>query len=209
MEHIARKRFIQALCVLTISVFIVACASGRLRSDYDTEVDFSQYKTYNFFEKAGPRDSEYRSFFSDYMTTAISREMEARGYVKSEDPDLLVNFNGMLQEKTRVTTTPAPMMGGAGSMMGGNVWGWDSYYGYRDGFYDPWLDYGYATETHISQYTEGTFNIDLVDSKRKKLVWEVVGVSNISKRDLAELEETVNRGVPLYFEKYPFKAGSE
>jgi len=180
--------------------FVVGCASSsNIRSDYDPSVDFSRYQTYNFFTDAGPRDTEYRSLFSQYMIAAISREMEARGYTKSENPDLRINFNGILQEKTRVTTMPSPMMGGMG--MGG-------YYGYRGGFYDPWSGYGYAQETHVSQYTEGTFNIDLVDATLKRLVWEVVGVSNISRRDRSELEETVNRGVAKYFANYPFRAGS-
>jgi len=136
------------------------------------------------------------------MVAAISREMGARGYVKSDDPDLLVNFNGMLQEKTRVTTTPVPTMGMTG-------WGSDSYYGYRSGFYDPWSNYGYATVTHASEFTEGTFNIDLIDAKRKKLVWEVIGVSDFSQKDREKLEERVNEGVPAYFAEFPFRAGSD
>jgi hypothetical protein len=120
--------------------------------------------------------------------------MELRGYTLSDDPDLLVNFNAILREKTDVRTTPAPMYGG--------------YYGYRGGFYDPWMGYGYAQETHVSQYTEGTFNIDLVDARKKKLVWEAVGTGRISQKLLDELEERVNIGVAKYFEKYPFTAGS-
>jgi len=71
-----------------------------------------------------------------------------------------------------------------------SMWGFDNYYGYRSGFYDPWMDYSFATETHVSEYTEGTFNIDLVDARQKKLV------------------ETVNRGVPHYFATFPFTVES-
>ena len=180
-----------------IAMAASGCSSNNIRSDYDPSADFSQYETYNFFSDAGPDDTNYQSFFSQYMTAAISREMEARGYRKSDDPDLLVNFNAILKDKTDVRTTPAPTMGmGMG------------YYGYRGGFYDPWMGYGYATETHVSQYTEGTFNIDLVDARRKKLVWEAVGVGRVSQKDLDELEERVNEGVPKFFATYPFRAGS-
>ncbi len=171
------------------------CSGNNIRSDYDPSVDFSQYETYNFFADAGPDSTNYQSFFSTYMVAAISREMEARGYEKSDDPDLLVNFNARLRDKTDVRTTPAPTMG-----MG--------YYGYRRGFYDPWMGYGYATETHVSQYTEGTFNIDLVDARRKKLVWEAVSVGRVTDKALEELEERVNEGVPKFFATYPFVAGS-
>ena len=185
------RRLLRVLSIIAMSMVATGCASDNIRSDYDPSVDFSQYSTFNFFEDAGPESTNYQSFFSKYM---ITREMEARGYTLSDDPDLLVNFNAILREKTDVRTTPAPMYGG--------------YYGYRGGFYDPWMGYGYAQETHVSQYTEGTFNIDLVDARRKKLVWEAVGTGRISQKLLEELEERVNIGVAKYFEKYPFTAGS-
>ena len=188
------RRLFSIATILAVAAFASGCAGDPIRSDYDPTADFSQYETYNFFADAGPEQTNYQSFFSQYMVAAITREMEMRGYTKSADPDLLVNFNAILQEKTDVRTTPAPMYGG--------------YYGYRGGFYDPWMGYGYGTETHVSQYTEGTFNIDLVDARKKKLVWEAVGTGRISQKMLDELEERVNAGVPKFFAKYPFTAGS-
>lgn len=185
---------LKTVALVAITALAAGCSSGNLRSDYDPEADFSQYRTYNFYMDAGPEATNYQSFFSQYMVAAISKEMDARGYVKSDDPDLLVNFNGILQEKTDVRTTPAPMRGG--------------YYGYRGGFYDPWMGYGYATETHVSNYTEGTFNIDLVDARKRKLVWEAVGKGRVSQKDLEELEQRVAEGVPKFFATYPFVAGS-
>jgi hypothetical protein len=188
------RKILAITSVLAIAAGASGCASDNIRSDYDPTADFSQYKTYNFFADAGPEDTNYQSFFSKYMVEAISLEMDKRGYVKSNDPDLLINFNAILQEKTKVTTTPAPAAGG--------------YYGYRGGFYDPWGGYGYAEQTHVSQYTEGTFNIDIVDARQKKLVWEAVGQGRVSQKDLEALDETVYEGVPKFFEKYPFTAGS-
>lgn len=188
------RSYLNLLAILAVGAVASGCATDNIRSDYDPTADFSHYKTYNFFDDAGPEETYYQSFFSQYMMVAIAREMELRGYEKSNDPDLLVNFNAILREKTDVRTTPAPMYGG--------------YYGYRGGFYDPWMGYGYAQETHVSQYTEGTFNIDLVDARKKKLVWEAVGTGRISQKMLEELEERVNAGVPKFFAKYPFTAGS-
>ncbi len=188
-------RIVRTVAVLGVISLATGCgSSGKLRSDYDPTADFSQYRTYNFFADAGPEATSYQSFFSNYMVVAISKEMEKRGYVQSDDPDLLVNFNARLQDKTDVRTVPSAPMGG--------------YYGYRGGFYDPWMGYGYATETHVSQYTEGTFNIDLVDARKKKLVWEAVGVGRVTDELLENLEERVYEAVPQFFETYPFVAGS-
>ena len=189
---------------LILGLAIIAlggCASGpKIIYDYDHSANFGAYRTYNFMEGAGPDTGDYQSFFTRYMIDAITIEMEKRGYTKSDNPDLLVNFNAVLQDKAKVSTSPAPMTGG---YYGGG------YYGYRGGYYGGWgPSYGYATETHVSQYTEGTFNIDIVDNARKQLVWEAVGVGKVTEDALENLEQGVREGVPNFFAGYPFVAGS-
>lgn len=189
-------RITNIIFFLFTGYILAGCSSGpNILSDYDQNAPFGTYNTYNFMEDAGPQGSNYQGFFSQYMVAAITIEMEKRGYVKSDDPDLLLNFNAILQEKTKVTTTSAspPMMGG--------------YYGYRGSSYGAWGGYGYGTETRVSQYTEGTFNIDIVDAKKKQLIWEAVGVGKVSQKALANLEEGVKKGVPNFFAHYPFQAG--
>lgn len=193
----SQVRLIYSAALLLMVATATGCASSaNIRSDYDPSADFGTYTTYGFMEGAGPDNGDYQSFFSKYMIEAITVEMEKRGYTKADDPDLWVNFNAILQDKTKVRTSPAtppPMMGG--------------YYGYRRGYYNAWGGYGYGTETHVSQYTEGTFNIDIVDNKRNQLVWEAVGVGRVSEKALENLEEGVKNGVPKFFELYPFRAG--
>lgn len=183
------------LGLIGLITLVSGCASGPdIRADYDKTADFSQYRTFNFYSDAGPDGTEYKSFFSRYMIAAITNEMQARGYTLADDPDLLINFNAILRDKTDIRTTPsAPPMG---------------YYGYRGGFYDPWYGYGYGTDTHVSQYTEGTFNIDLVDAREQKLVWEAVGVGRVTEEAIEELETRVPAGVAEFFSRYPFVAGS-
>jgi hypothetical protein len=185
----------RSFVVLLLVVFASGCASKpKLRSAYDDTVDFSQYSTYNIYADAGPESDSYQSLFSQYMVTAINKEMQDRGYTLSDAPDLLVNFNANLQDKTKVTTSPSMGMSGG-------------YYGYRGGYYDPWGGYGYGTDTHVSQYTEGTFNIDLVDPARKMLVWEAVSVGRITDDTFDNLQQKVMEGVPVFFNLYPFRAG--
>jgi hypothetical protein len=186
--------------MILLTVFLFAgCSSGAdIRSDHDPAADFGGYKTYNFLDGAGPDHGNYQSFFSKYMVAAITIEMENRGYVKAQKPDLLVNFNAVLNDKTKVTTSPSMNSG---------------YYGYRGagyggyGGYGGWGGYGYGTDTHVSQYTEGTFNIDLIDAERHQLVWEAVGVGRITDKFTENLEQTVMQGVPVFFQNYPFVAG--
>ena len=139
-----RKRFARKLPAITAALLIAACMTGcasgsKIRSDFDHNAAFIQYHTYNFYTDAGPESTNYQSLFSQYMVTAITKEMDARGYEKSDDPDLLVNFNAVLRDKTKVTTRPATVS-------------YRGYYGYRSGYYDPWFGYSHswATETHVS-----------------------------------------------------------
>ena len=188
-------RPVRLFVILLFVIGLAGCSSsGTLRSDYDHGADFGAYKTWNFMEDAGPDYEGYESLFTQYMLEAITLEMDKRGYVKSDDPDLLVNFNAFVQDKTKVSTTSAP------PPMGG-------YYGYRGGYYGAWGGYGYGTQTHVSQYTEGTFNIDIVDANRQQLVWEAVGVGRITDDTRENLRQKVIEGVPRFFALYPFVAG--
>jgi hypothetical protein len=182
--------------ILLIFASLAGCSSsGTLRSDYDHGANFGAYQTWNFMEDVGPDYQGYESLFTQYMLEAITIEMDKRGYVKSENPDLLVNFNAYVQDKTKVTTSPS-----ASAMHGG-------YYGYRGGHYGAWGGYGYSTETRVSQYTEGTFNIDIIDANQHQLVWEAVGVGRITDKVRKNLRKTVMEGVPNFFALYPFVAG--
>ncbi len=188
---------VKLFVVLFLGFTLGGCTSGpNILSDHDRSAPFESYSTYNFMEGAGLDENAYQSFFSTYVIDAITVEMENRGYTKSDNPDLLVNFNARLQDKTKVRTTsaPPPMHGG--------------YYGYRGSYYGAWGGYGYGTETHVSQYTEGTFNIDLVDNKTRQLVWEAVGVGRVTEKKLNDLENVVRTAVTNYFLLYPYQAGA-
>lgn len=181
--------------VSLIAALLAACASGpQIKSDYDRTVDFSQYNSYGFFSPLGIEGPNYSTIYGSVFREAISREMEARGYTRSEQPDLLINVSARLEDKTRVTTTSDPF---------------HTYYGYRRGFYDPWYGYGWGTTTHVSQYTEGTVNIDVVDAKAKKMVYEGVAVGRLKEnRTGEEIRQAINSAVARMFEGYPARAGS-
>lgn len=177
-------------------MFLTACSSGpKIESDYDHTIDFSQYKTYGFFSPMGIENPNYSSIYGSIFRDAISKEMNSRGYRMSDNPDLMINVSGRLQQKTKVTTTSDPYMGGG-------------YYGYRRGAYGTWGGYGYGTQTHVSNYTEGTVNVDMVDRAEKRMVWEGVAVGRVNeKKSNEETREAIYSGIQEMFAGYPFRAG--
>ncbi len=190
-------RFLRVIPAMMIIALMAACASStNIKSDYDRSVDFSQYKTYGYYSPMGIENPNYSSLLGQMFRDAIDAQMLKRGYVKSSSPDLLFNVSARMEDKTRVTTMSNPgMYGGSG------------YYGYRGGMYDPWGGYGYGTSTHVSQYTEGTINIDMVDPKLKRMLWEGVAIGKVQDKKNDNLREDIMTGVAEMFEGYPFRAG--
>jgi len=183
------------LIALLAALVLSACSSGpEIKADYDPSVDFSEYRTFNFYKPMGIENPNYSSLLGQMFRESITRQMEQRGYTLSDDPDLLMNVSASLEDKTRVTTYNDPMMGG--------------YYGYRRGFYDPWYGYGYGSSTHVSQYTEGTVNVDMVDADARRMVWEGVAVGRVDEdQSNEEVRAAITEGVAEMFNAYPFRAG--
>lgn len=179
-----------------VAILLASCASKpTIETDYDHTIDFSKYTTYGFFNPMGIENPNYSSIYGSIFRDAISKEMESRGYKMSDNPDLMINVSGRLQDKTKVTTTSDPYMGGG-------------YYGYRRGAYGAWGGYGYGTTTHVSNYTEGTVNVDIVDRNLKRMVWEGVAVGRVNEKNTNdETRANIYSGIQEMFAGYPFRAG--
>ncbi|WP_368931444.1 DUF4136 domain-containing protein [Achromobacter xylosoxidans] len=177
----------------SLVTILAACASSpAIKSDYDHQADFSRYRTFGYMSPLGTDKAGYSTLLTERLKDATRGQMEMRGYVyNAANPDLLVNFNGKLQQKTQVTEAPPPPMG--------------PYYGYRSGFYGGWPGYGWGDTVY--QYTEGTLNIDLVDARRKQMVWEGVAVGEVQNPDTATSSQNIDKAVAGIFAKYPFRAG--
>ena len=188
------KLFRVILVLITFALMTACASSTKIHSDYDHSVDFSQYKTYGYYSPMGIENPNYSSLLGQMFRDAIDTQMKQRGYVESSNPDVLFNVSARMEDKTRVTTTSDPMMHGGG------------YYGYRGGMYDPWGGYGYGTSTHVSQYTQGTVNIDMVDPRMKRMLWEGVAIGRVNEKN-DNLREDVMTGVAEMFAGYPFRAG--
>ncbi len=190
------NRFSRIVILASIAVVLASCASKpTIESDYDHTIDFTKYKTYGFFNPMGIENPNYSSIYGSIFRDAISKEMESRGYTQSDKPDLMINVSGRLKHKTKVTTTHDPYMGGG-------------YYGYRRGRYGAWGGYSHGSSTYVSNYTEGTVNIDMVDHELKRMVWEGVAVGRVSeKKTNEETRANIQAGIQEMFSAYPFRAG--
>ncbi|WP_116811200.1 DUF4136 domain-containing protein [Steroidobacter cummioxidans] len=170
--------------VMIAVALLAACASKpTIRSNTDPAADFSKYQTYGFFDEVTGRAPAYDSFATRYIKAAIDREMQLRGFKKSDNPQLLVNIHVQTKEKVQVTEMPT----------GGG------YYGYRYGMYG----WGAGVSTTVDNYTEGTLNVDVVDNATSRLVWEGIAVGRINDKARNNPEPAINEVVRQVFERFP------
>jgi hypothetical protein len=181
------------VAAILATVALAGCESGpEIRADFDKTADFGKYRTYGFVTQGGTDAGQFRSLATQLLQAAASREMEARGYKRAENADLVINFKGKLEEKTDIESTPAPYYGPG--------WGYRGYYG------APWGGYG-GTEVTTRRYNVGTLVMDVVDREKRQVVYQggIEGV--VTKEMLQNREATINKAVGGLFDRYPFVAG--
>jgi hypothetical protein len=157
-----------------------SCASVSVNSDYDKNVDFSQYKTYAY-HKSGIDKVEISDLDKKRILRSIDEVMAAKGFTKSDNPDLLINFFTKAREEVNVNQFNAGW---------GYGWGWG------------WNPYFYGGHATAYRSTEGTLYIDIIDAKKKEMIWQGQGVGNLTK-DVEKKDEVIKEFVTRILEKYP------
>ncbi|TVZ41628.1 uncharacterized protein DUF4136 [Alteromonadaceae bacterium 2753L.S.0a.02] len=170
-----------------LTLFLAGCSSSPTTSMTDPEVDFSQYKTYGFIEHPKTDEAEYETLITSFLKSAAKTEMEKRGFSYSENPDVKLNFSVETEEKIRAHTTPSMGMG----------MGYDPFY---DVYYDNWR---VSHQTHITQYTEGRLNIDVIDVAKRKLVWQGTTKGRLTQKALENPQESITDAVAEVFTVFP------
>lgn len=166
---------------IVLLVLMTSCAAINVNNDFDKNVDFSQYKTFAFY-KPGVDKVEISDLDKKRILKSIELEMRAKGFVKSETPDLLVNFFTKSREQVDVNTF-------------NNGWG----YGWGFGW-NPWMWGG--NQASVTRITSGTLFIDLIDANKKEMIWQGQGDGEIFKNQ-SKKEERIQEFVTEILKQYP------
>jgi hypothetical protein len=179
--------------VLLIFVFFIsACNSVKVVADYDMKTDFTQYKTFAFYKK-GIDKAQISDLDKRRILKAVEAELMAKGFTKSETPDLLVNIFTKSQKKVDIYNN---------NFYGAGFYGAGLYGGWYGGWY-PWY-YGPNYGMQISEYTEGTLFIDLIDAHKKELAWQGIGSGGLSTSgNVPKKEERIKEFVNQIMAQYP------
>jgi Domain of unknown function (DUF4136) len=157
--------------------FAGALLAQQVKTDYDHNVSFSQYKTYSW-EKVQTKDA----LLVDRIKSAVNGALAAKGWTE-------VPTGGDVEvfaiETTQDQQTLDTFYNGFG---GGRRWG------FGGGF-------GNATTT-VETYKVGTLVIDLFDAKTEKLIWRSSSSDTLS--DKADKNtKNLDKGVKKMFQHFP------
>jgi hypothetical protein len=172
---------------ILILIFIVAgCAPAlKVSYDYDKTSDFASYKTFMFTD--GAKNFAINELNRNRLLEAITSELAKKGITPSDQPDLLVDLKGRIENKTEATATNT-----------GGYYGGGYRYGWGPGFS--------TTQINVENYQVGTIFIDLIDAKVNRLVWQGRGERTLDENASPEArDKRISQGVTDIFYYYPPK----
>ena len=193
-----RYRFLlSSIAILLGSLLLSACSSGlQVRSDIDPTADFSQYRTYNFFEPMGIESGYNSPVFGEHYRASIGNELARRGYRVSDEPDLLINVTIRGDDHVRMQSFSRPYMTGG-------------YYGRPGGAYaGSAVGVGVSVGGGASVVTEASVFVDFVEFKQRRVVWQGVMVVKVNDKVALQLRDAIYTSVNKVLEQYPHTAGN-
>jgi hypothetical protein len=166
-------------------LFVSACSSTRVQTDYDHQADFGSYSTFAWYQTTeqdrGPTNGP-NQMVDGRIRRAITENLRAKGFspIEGNKADLLVTYYTSLNSQMRFHTT------GWGYGYG---WGWGPYWTFGYGFWPGW------THTTVHSYHEGTVIIDIIDREKSQLVWRGVGTAVLGKKSHSDekIEQSMTR----------------
>ncbi len=175
------------------AALLAGCATPpKVLSDYDKTANFGQYRTFGFVAQIAPDATEFKSLAQQSLQAAATKQMEMRGYRPSDNPDLVINFTGKIEEKADVESMPAPYYGPG--------WGYGGWYG------APYGGWG-GQQVTTRRYNVGTLVMDIVDREKRQAVFQASISDVITKEMMNNREMAISAAVTRLFAKYPFVAG--
>src|SRR6202162_561593 len=157
-----------------------AAFAQQVKTDFDHQANFSQYKTYSWQEIKPPN-----SLWDARIKSAVDAQLAAKGWTQVDSGGDVAIVAIATSHTERTLQTFYDGMGGG--------WRWRGFGGM-----------GESTTTE-QDYTEGTLVVDLYDTKTKQLIWRGSAEDMVSN-NAEKNEKNLNKGVEKMFKKFPPQA---
>jgi len=183
---------------------LMACAPGiSVRTALSPDASLHGLRTFRVLPTPQPKIAGAISSTNDPMLvnsisnralrTDLAQEFAGLGYVASDsNPDFCVAYYASTKQQLDVTYWDY-----------GYAWRprWWSGYGRRWG--RGWgADWGMQNGPMVTQYTQGTVIVDVIDPKTKDVLWRGQGVAAVSDNE-AQYEQDLKKTVAAIVDKFP------
>ena len=181
-----------SLAATSAILALTACASVDVRTVTSVDANLGALHTFNVMpnpERTPPSAQStndpmlVNSISNRALRTDLVKGFQNRGYVLADNPDFAVAYYASTKEKLDVTY-------------------WD--YGYP--FYPEWWGARAAGwgpyEPSVTQYTQGTVIVDVINPDTKELLWRGRGRATVSD-DEAQYEQDLWKTVAAILDKFP------
>ena len=74
---------------------LMGCSSSKVMTDFDNTINFSDFKTYSFYEDVGQGLNELDV---NRVTSVLKLEMKQRTFQEVENPDFFINITSKISE---------------------------------------------------------------------------------------------------------------
>src|SRR6202790_2140430 len=166
-----------AVCTMLFFVALGTALAQHVKTDFDHQANFSQYKTYSW-QEIKPANS----LWDARIKSAVDAQLAAKGWTQ-------VDSGGDVAIVAIATTHTERTLQTFYDGMGGG-WRWHGFGGM-----------GEATTTE-QDYKEGTLLVDMYDAKTKQLIWRGSAEDTVSNKEETN-EKNLNKGVAKMFKKFP------
>ncbi len=184
------KRILLSTLLLSGVLALAGCASQpHISSQSRLDTDFASYKTYAWVSPLATDNAGYSTIITSHFKSAVQSQMSVRGYTfDANNPDLLINFFSNVETRSATRSSPSVSVGYRG--------------GFAYGLSMPLL--GNTVESR--NYKVGTVSIDVVDAKRKELVWAGALEGALSSKAMQNPNGAIQSAVVQIFTKYPVQS---
>lgn len=165
------------LRLLLLTLMLAGC-SAPVTTDYDTQINYAQFKTYQFAPGNNNRTS---SLDDSRVEEAISVQLHSKGLKPGEKADLTVRH--YIQQQSDFQSY--------GTSVGFG-------YGYRH------VGVAYSTPVRYREYTYGKLIVELIDNQNNKVVWRAVSQRKLTESMTPSSREAfIDEQVFEMFKNYP------
>jgi Domain of unknown function (DUF4136) len=166
-----------AVCTLVFLFALGTAFAQQVKTDFDHQANFTQYKTYSWQEvkTADP-------LWESRIKSAVDAQLVLKGWTRLDNGgDVSIVAIGTTQTQRTLQTFYDGFGGG---------WRWRGFGGM-----------GEATTTE-QDYKEGTLVLDMYDAKTKQLIWRGSAEDTVSN-NAEKNEKNLDKGVAKMFKKFP------